>query len=164
MVSLCDKKKTNLNWERLVICMHRKFRETSFPFSLENATPNLRLWWPPPHLHGGFLPPTSSMVFPSSCRSILLSSQLSPHPFLESFSFTIDLLSLPRTAAKLSFPPMRPPPEPQPQNIQMAVTVVSPISNPKTVFQALSLIAAPHLHGWHPPALHRSLHPFPPLQ
>jgi hypothetical protein len=88
--------------------------------------------------------PTSLVVFPSSCsRSMLISPHLSLHPFLEFFSLTNDLLSPPRAAAKPSFPPMRPPPEPPPQNNERVVMVVSPISNPKTVFQALSLMAAP---------------------
>ncbi|RHN47799.1 hypothetical protein MtrunA17_Chr7g0256921 [Medicago truncatula] len=105
--------------------------------------PNLRVWWPPPTFIVDFFP-TSLVVFPSSCsRSTLLSPQLSLHSFPESFSLTRDLLSQPRATAKLSFLPMRPPPEPPPQNNQMAVTIVSPISNPKTMFQALSLVAAP---------------------
>jgi len=103
---------------------------------------------PPP---SWWVSPTSLVVFPSSCsRSILLSPQLSLHPFPFSFSLTKDLSSPPPGAAKLSFPQMRPTPELPPQNNQMVVTFVSPIPNLKTVFQALSLMAAPPPSWLHP--------------
>jgi len=62
--------------------------------------------------------------------------------FPKCFSPSRDLLSPPRAITKPSLPPMRPPPKPPQQNNEMAVKVVSPNSNPKTVLQSQSLMAA----------------------
>jgi len=59
---------------------------------------------------------------------------------------------------------MRPPPEPPPQKIKWLSRLSPPSQIRKQCFKLSPSWLLPHLHGWHPPALHRNLHPFPPLQ